>query len=247
MCEACGSQAHVDKLGVDRRNALALGLGLMGALAAPRRLLAADEGEPPPKPENVVSPDQAFDRLMEGNARYIAGVTKRHDFAAEREALVSGQNPYAGVLSCADSRIGPEFAFDTARGDIFVCRVAGNFVDPDNLASFEYAVDELKTPLLMVLGHESCGAVKAAISAVVDKVALPGHLPALVAGVGPAVEAVMSQGGDLLANATRENVRRNVEILKTATPILSAAVGEGRIKVVGGLYRLQTGQVELIG
>jgi len=184
---------------------------------------------------------------MEGNARYIAGVTKRHDFAAEREALVSGQNPYAGVLSCADSRIGPEFAFDTARGDIFVCRVAGNFVDPDNLASFEYAVDELKTPLLMVLGHESCGAVKAAISAVVDKVALPGHLPALVAGVGPAVEAVMSQGGDLLANATRENVRRNVEILKTATPILSAAVGEGRIKVVGGLYRLQTGQVELIG
>ena len=247
MCDACGSQSFVKTPAVDRRRALALGLGLMGALAMPRFALAADDSKPPPKPENVVSPQQALERLMEGNARYVAGVAKRHDFAAEREALVGGQNPYAGILSCADSRVAPEFAFDSARGDIFVCRVAGNFVDPENLASFEYAVDSLKAPLLMVLGHESCGAVKATISAIVDKVSLPGHLPALVAGIGPAVEAVASQGGDLLVNATRENVRRNVEILKNATPILSAAFAEGRIQVVGGIYRLQTGQVELIG
>jgi carbonic anhydrase len=208
-------------------------------------VLASDN--PPPKPENAVSSDEALARLMEGNARYVSGIARRHDFVAEREALVGGQNPYAGILSCADSRIAPEYAFDTGRGDLFVCRVAGNFVTPDILASFEFAVDFLKTPLLMVLGHESCGAVKAAISAVVDKIELPGHLPALVAGIGPAVEAVVSRPGDPLANATRENVRRNVEILRSATPIMSAAVAEGRIRVVGGIYRLQTGQVELIG
>lgn len=247
MCDACGSQTHANKFEVNRRRALALGLGLIGALSAPLRGLAADDSKPPPKPENVVSPQEALDRLMEGNARYVAGVAKRHDFVAEREALVGGQNPYAGILSCADSRIAPELAFDSGRGDIFVCRVAGNFVTPDNLASFEYAVDALKAPLLMVLGHESCGAVKATISSIVDKITLPGHLPALVAGIGPAVEAVANQPGDLLVNATRENVRRNVEILKNATPILSAAFGEGRIQVVGGIYRLQTGQVELIG
>ena len=247
MCEACGSQIHVRASALTRRRALALGAGLIGALAAPLRALADAPDKPPPKPENVVSPEEALARLMEGNARYVAGVAKRHDFVAEREALVGGQNPFAAVLSCADSRIAPELAFDSGRGDLFVCRVAGNFVTPDNLASFEYAVDVLKTPLLMVLGHEACGAVKAAIAAVVDKASLPGHLPALVAGIGPAVEAVMNQGGDLLANATRQNVRRNVETLKTATPILSAAVGDGRIQVVGGVYRLKTGQVELIG
>ncbi|MBV9289479.1 MAG: carbonic anhydrase [Hyphomicrobiales bacterium] len=247
MCEACGSQLHARGSALTRRRALTLGAGLIGASAAPLRVLADASDKPPPKPENVVSPKEALGRLMEGNARYVAGVATQRDFVAERAALVGGQNPFAGVLSCADSRVAPEVAFDAGLGDIFVCRVAGNFVEQDNLASFEYAVDVLKAPLLMVLGHESCGAVKAAIAAVVDKASLPGHLPALAAEIGPAVEAVMNEGGDLVANATRENVRRNVEALKTATPILSAAVAEGRIQVVGGVYRLQTGQVELIG
>ena len=224
-----------------------LGLGLIAAAAPPFRAVADVSHEPPPKPENVVSPEEALDRLMEGNARYVSGASKRHEFLAEREALIGGQNPYAGVLSCADSRIVPEFAFDNARGDLFVCRVAGNFVNPDSLASFEYAVDALKTPLIMVLGHESCGAIKATLSAIVDKATLPGHLPALAAGLGPAVEAVVNQPGDLLLNATKENIRRNVATLKAAGPIVSAAVNEGRVQVVGGLYRLRTGQVELIG
>ena len=244
MCHAC-ERGSRQRGGLTRRQALTLSLGLAAAVDPPIWARAASEG-PPPKPENVVSPEAALDLLMEGNARYISGVTRRYDFLAEREALVGGQNPYAGVLSCADSRVGPEFAFDAGRGDIFVCRVAGNFVDADNLASFEYAVAELKTPLIMVLGHESCGAVKATIASVEMNETLPGHLPALVEALKPSVEAVKNASGDLLMNATRENVRRGVETLKTATPILAAAAGEGRLKVVGAIYRLQTGQVELI-
>jgi carbonic anhydrase len=182
---------------------------------------------------------------MEGNDRYRKGVAARHDFIAEREALVSGQNPFAGILSCADSRIAPEYAFDASRGDLFVVRVAGNFVNPDNLASFEFAVELLKTPLLLVLGHEACGAVKSTITSIEDNTTLPGHLPSLVTALSPAVKAVAGKPGDELENATRENVRLNVETLKTSTPILSAAVAERRVKVVGGIYRLADGRVDL--
>jgi Carbonic anhydrase len=134
MCDSCGVKGAVHRPALDRRSALALGFGLVAAAAAPFRALADANDKPPPKPENVVSPEEALDRLMEGNARYVSGAFKRPEFLADREALMSGQNPYAGVLSCADSRIVPEFAFDSARGDLFVCRVAGNFVNPDNLA-----------------------------------------------------------------------------------------------------------------
>jgi carbonic anhydrase len=247
MCEICRSGDRPHRRGLSRREALTRFLGFAASLAAPRGALADASDKPPPKLQNVVSPKDALDRLMDGNARYVNGLAKRYDFVAERGTLVGGQNPYAAILSCADSRVAPEVAFDSGLGDLFVCRVAGNFVDRDNLASLEYAVDSLKTPLILVLGHESCGAVKAAIAAVVDKADLPGHLPALVAGIGPAVEAVVNQPGDLLLNATKENVRRNVEALKTAGPIVSTAVNAGRVQVVGGLYRLQSGQVELIG
>src|SRR6516164_3846736 len=102
-------------------------------------------------------PDAALDQLMKGNARYVEGVSRRHDFKHEREPLAQGQNPFAAVLSCADSRIAPEFCFDTARGDVFVCRHAGNFADEETIASFEYGVAVLNVPLLMVLGHDACG------------------------------------------------------------------------------------------
>jgi carbonic anhydrase len=209
-----------------------------------RKADSAPESQPP-KPENVMTPDAALARLMEGNRRYQKGLARRHDFVAEREALVGGQNPYAGVLSCADSRIAPEYAFDSSRGDLFVCRVAGNFVNPENIASFEFAVEVLKTPLLLVLGHESCGAVDSAISSIANKTTLPGHLPSLVSALAPAVKAVAGKPGNELENATRENVRLGVEALKTATPLLSAAVNDKRVRIVGGIYRLANGEVEL--
>ena len=247
MCESCGANNIVHGPRLARREALSLAFGLAASLVAPLGAFADASDAAPPKPQNVVSPDEALARLLEGNARYVNGLAKRHDFVAEREALVGGQNPFAGILSCADSRIAPELAFDTSRGDLFVCRVAGNFVNADVLASFEYAVDVLKTPLILVLGHEGCGAVKAAIGSIESKQTLSGHLPSLVEAIAPAVTATAAAPGDRLDNATRENVRRNVAALKTAAPTLAAAAEAGGIHVVGGIYRLATGQVELIG
>jgi carbonic anhydrase len=172
---------------------------------------------------------------------------QRHDFKREREALVGGQNPYAAILSCADSRIAPEYAFDSSRGDLFVCRVAGNFAADETVASMEYAVAVLNTPLIFVLGHESCGAVDATIKSLKDDKPLPGHLPSLVQAIAPAVKAVSSRGGDVLNNAIRQNVIDNVAKLQSATPILSAAVNDKKIQVVGGIYRLNSGKVELVG
>ena len=200
----------------------------------------------PPKPANNVTAAAALKLLTEGNRRYVTGVSKRHDFKNEREALTKGQNPYAGILSCADSRIAPEYAFDSGRGDLFVCRVAGNFLNDDAVASFEYAVAVLNTPLLMVLGHRSCGAVDAAIKSIKDNTTLPGHLPSLVSAISPAVKAVANQPGNTLDNAIKQNVVLNVEKLKSATPIIDRAVADQKVRVVGAVYNLDTGRVDLI-
>jgi carbonic anhydrase len=183
---------------------------------------------------------------MKGNARYVEGVSRRHDFKHEREALSTGQNPFAGILSCADSRIAPEYCFDSARGDLFVCRVAGNFASDDIVASLEYAVQVLNTPLIMVLGHGACGAVDATIKSIKDGTTLPGHLPALVDAISPAVKDVQGQAGDMLANAIRRNVMLNVEKLKAAAPILKSFVDDKKIRIVGGIYELESGRVELL-
>ena len=206
----------------------------------------AKEAKKRPKPQNVLSPKAALEELEEGNERYVEGVTRRHDFKHEREALASGQNPYAAILSCADSRIAPEYAFDSGRGDLFVCRVAGNFANEESVASLEYAVSALSTPLILVLGHEACGAVDATIKSLKDDTTLPGHLPSLVAGIAPAVKAVLGQGGDVLANAIKQNVIDTVAKLKSTAPILSAAVEQGKLRVVGAIYRLHTGKVDMV-
>jgi carbonic anhydrase len=222
----------------------AASLSAFGLSAAPPAFAAPPTA--PPKPGNVVTPDAALHRLMEGNARYVKGDARRHDFSHEREALSKGQNPFAAVLSCADSRIAPEFCFDTARGDLFVCRVAGNFASDEMVASLEYAVQVLNTPLIVVLGHEACGAVDATIKSMKDGTTLPGHLPSLVAAIRPAVEAVQNKPGDMLANAIRQNVALNVDKLKAATPILKSFADDGKIKVVGGVYALGSGRVALL-
>jgi carbonic anhydrase len=218
--------------------------GMAAGLAVARPAGAAG---PPPKPENVVTPDEALARLEAGNRRYVEGVARRHDFKAEREALAKGQNPFAAILGCADSRIAPEYAFDTGRGDLFVVRVAGNFAAADGIASLEYAVDALQTPLILVLGHQACGAVSAAIKSIQDGTTLPGHLPSLVTALAPAVQAVLGEPGDTLEHAIRRNVQATVDQLQHAGPILARYAAEGRIRVVGGVYRLDTGAVELLG
>src|SRR6201994_3182738 len=183
---------------------------------------------------------------MEGKGGWGGGAARPHNLKHEREALAGGQNPYAGILSCADSRIAPEYAFDSGRGNLFVARPAGNFPNDDPIASLEYGVAVLGLPLILVLGHDACGAVDATIKSLKDNTTLPGHLPSLVTALTPAVRAVSGKGGDVLDSAIRQNVVGSGAKVKSAGPILSAAVEQKKLKVVGGIYRLKDGKVDMV-
>ena len=230
---------------LSRRRLLA-GAGALytaGLLSVPRALAEQPANQPP----NAISPDEALQRLMDGNARYAANAPRERDFSAGRAARVTAQYPIAAILSCSDSRVAPELAFDQGPGDVFIVRIAGNFVDDDGLASLEYAVKFLGVPLIMVLGHQNCGAVDAAIAVVTSRKELPGHLPDLIEAIKPAVIAAHGRhSSDLLAAAIEENVRLNVKRLNVDKPILSEAVAAKKIKVVGGIYDLATGKVGLL-
>ena len=221
---------------------------LTSQLVSSEAFAASKEKKAPPKPQNLITPQEALDRLKEGNNRYVTGVTKRHDFRHERDELESGQNPYAAFLSCADSRISPELAFDAGRGDLFAVRNAGNFVDKSGVAtgSLEYAVAVLKTPLIVVLGHESCGAIDAATKMQKDKQTFPGSIQGIAEALVPAVERVINQKGNLLDNAIKQNVMDNVAKLKGSSPILAEAIAQNKLMIVGGVYKLSTGQVEFL-
>lgn len=245
VCTSCGRLQDNHSSGLTRRDLLRLASGAALSFGLLGRSQAA-EVVSPPKPQNVVTPIEALERLMKGNERYVKGTMRPHDFLAERPLLAMGQNPFAAILGCADSRVAPEYAFDCGRGDLFVCRVAGNFADVNSVASLEYAVAVLGAPLILVLGHASCGAIKSAIEAVKDGTEFPGHIPSLIKALRPAVKAAQNQAGDLLDIAITQNVLLNVEKLRTAGPILSQAVGQGDLKVRGGVYSLKTGRVTLV-
>lgn len=243
MCQSC---EYLPLTKFDRRQFMRGLIATAGFLASGMHALAAAEGAPP-KPENVISADEAMKRLMAGNARYVNNTPSPSDFATTRAALALGQNPYASILSCADSRISPELCFDAERGDLFVTRVAGNFVTPEILASLEYGAAVLKSPLIMVLGHTSCGAINAAIKAVKNDENFPGHIQQLTSNLAPAVDAAMKKDPNNLENAAvRENVRLNVAALQNSTPILRKLVQEKKLRVVGGVYDLKTGRVDLL-
>lgn len=207
-------------------------------------LFAASDS--PPIPENVMTPEAAFERLIEGNKRYVAGKSNIRNFSQTRAALTEGQNPFASILSCADSRVSPELCFDVGRGDLFVNRLAGNYVSADLLASIEYGAAVLNAPIIMVLGHTECGAIKAAIKADKDNVDFPGHIQVITTSLKGAVKAGQKDGGDLLAASILENIKINVAMLKDSTPLLRKLVEDKKLKVVGGLYYLDTGKVELV-
>lgn len=217
------------------------------ALAATASSSAALLGASPALAQDAVSPDEALKRLQDGNARYVTGVSVNRDYSVGRAARALGQRPFAAIVSCADSRVAPEFVFDQGPGDLFVVRVAGNFVNEDGLASLEYGTSVLGCSVVMVLGHSNCGAVRAAIDVANDGAELPGHLPSLTTAIKPAVETAMAGApDDLLAAATTENVRMNVAYLQTAAPILSDLVGSGKVTVVGGMYELASGMVKAV-
>jgi carbonic anhydrase len=223
--------------------AAALGSGLIVARGS--RAIAAS-----PAPSSPAA-DEALQRLLKGNQRFVHGATKNPRRApADFRALAEGQRPVAVIMGCADSRVPPELLFDQGVGDLFVVRVAGNVVGGGGVfvkGSIEYAVAELGVRLIMVLGHSSCGAVKAAIKHVDDGDPLPGAIAELVNRIRPAVIKAKDMPGDRLANAISANVLLGVETLNNLDPIVRPAVSSGQAKVVGAVYDLRTGAVALSG
>ena len=188
-----------------------------------------------------LSPDDALKRLMDGNARYAAGklTSFQEDLQLLKQQTAEKQEPFAAVLSCADSRVPVEIAFDQTIGHVFVTRVAGNIVTPEIIGSLEYGVAVLGTRILMVLGHGSCGAVSAAIAAK----DVPGQISALYQHIRPAVD----QAGSDLNAAIRANARIHARLLQEASPVIARAVKQGGLKVVAAYYELATGVVTLLG
>jgi carbonic anhydrase len=197
-----------------------------------------------------ISADEALHRLMEGNQRFVDGqITHPGRTPADFQPLAQGQYPIAAIVSCADSRVAPEILFDQGIGDLFVVRIAGNYVDGAGAAvkgSIEYAIAVLNVPLIMVMGHSQCGAVKSAMQQLKDKKPLPGAIEGLVNSIKPAVLASKGESGDPLENAIEANVRRGVERLIKLDPVVAPAVQAGKIKVVGGVYELATGSVKML-
>jgi carbonic anhydrase len=193
-----------------------------------------------PKAEETVTSNSALAELKEGNKHHVAHrYSHPHETAARQLQLKTGQNPHAQILSCADSRVPPEIIFDQGLGDLFIVRVAGNVAADTELASLEYGAEHLHIPLLVVLGHQHCGAVTAAVQGG-EQV---GHIPALVALLQPAVEKSRGLAGDAIENAVKMNVELVVDQLHSSTPVLSQLVKDGKLKIVGGIYSLDTGQV----
>jgi carbonic anhydrase len=190
--------------------------------------------------DKVPSADAVLRELRAGNDHHV---TKRyqhpHQTAARQHELAETQHPHAIVLSCADSRVAPEIILDQGLGDLFDVRVAGNVASDTELASIEYAAEHLHTPLVVVMGHQKCGAVTAAA----EGGEAEGHLPALLALIRPAVERAKAQSGDLIENAARINVENVVHQIRGSTPVLAALVDRGALTVVGAVYSLETGKV----
>jgi len=189
-------------------------------------------------------PPSAADVLAELKAGNEHHATKHyqhpHQTAARQRELTTTQHPHATILSCADSRVAPEIVFDQGLGDLFDVRVAGNIAGDAEIASIEYAADHLGVPVLVVLGHQRCGAVTAAA----EPGEAPGHLPVLIAAIRPAVEQARGMPGDTIDNAVRINVENVVRQLTGSQPVLAGLTAAGRLQVVGAVYSLDTGKIE---
>jgi len=237
-----------------RRDLIRLGgtLALAGGLSAcgaeeVAEAMAPVEGE-------LTGPEDALRRLLEGNERFVHGETVNlNEDSKRRAAIANGQEPFAIILSCVDSRVPPELIFDRGLGDLFVIRTAGHAVDDVVMGSVEFGAHELHIPLIMVLGHERCGAVKATVAAVkAERAGEPAEpagpansIGALVERIRPAVEDVMEQGGDTVDKAIDANVFRVMEQLESS-PTLKELVSSAKLRVVGARYDLDSGRVDLI-
>lgn len=190
-----------------------------------------------------VNGKEAHKMMIEGNKRYVSEkATHKHQDSTRRMDVTGGQHPFAIVVSCSDSRVPPEIIFDQGIGDLFVIRLAGNIVDDAALGSIEYAIEHLGTKYIMVLGHESCGAVKATV----DGGEAPGHIGSIVKAIKPAIDSVRGRTADLPEVGMRANVAMTVQMLKTADPFLKPLFEKGELMIVGARYDLDDGRVDIM-
>jgi carbonic anhydrase len=229
-CPGCGPMRRPR---VSRRSFLA---GTMASGISTGLMLAAG----PARAQTTLTPDTALDRLMEGNARFAAGrlTSFGEDIAILKQNTVDKQEPFAAVLSCADSRVPVELVFDQSIGHVFVTRVAGNICTPEIIGTLEYGAAVLGTAVIVVLGHTGCGAVKATIAGK----AVPGQISSLYAPIRPAVERA---GPDETA-VIKANAQIQANLLRTASPVIADLAKAGKLKVVAGFYELDTGRVSLL-
>ena len=236
---------------MSRRNVLAGAAAVGGALTAGTGAAAAQS----PRPvrlapvvdgKTTLSPDEALDLLIEGNQNFLNDVPTAPPIGRERRLeIAQGQAPFAAYVTCSDSRVSPEILFGRGLGELFIIRNAGNTVDTVALGSIEYAVAELGVPLIVVMGHEACGAVKAAKAVVDQNATFPGSIGRMIEPIIPAVLEVRGRDGDMLDHAIHANVSRVVKQLRTSTdPLLLDPQESGKLKVVGAHYDLDTGAVD---
>ena len=221
--------------------ALATNFPLSGALSSIPS--AAPNGVTNPVTAAALTGEQALQRLVDGNARFAADLATHPDQTKDRRvALTKGQTPFAIVLTCSDSRVAPEIFFDEGLGDLFVIRNAGNVLDDHVIGSMEYAVEHLHVPLIIVVGHEKCGAVSAAVAGG----EVPGHIRSVVEAIEPAMEQAKNLPGDAVDKVVRANALWDAMTLNHVEPILKEAVNSGKLMIVAARYELATGKIELL-
>ncbi|MEO3472264.1 carbonic anhydrase [Roseomonas sp. CAU 1739] len=216
-------------------------LACAGLFGAPRARATTT-----PVSRTTLTPDQAIARLLDGNRRFVADDPTPIDAGAgRRERLAAGQAPFATIICCADSRAPPETLVQAGLGEVFVARVAGNTIPPVDLATVAYGVEALGTPAVMVLGHEACGAVTAAVEVVTRGAIIPPIMQPMLGPIIFAVNAVRNQPGDLVDNAVRENAKAGARSL-IRNPDFAEKIRVGTLKVVAARYDLHAGKIELL-
>ncbi|MEI7599612.1 MAG: carbonic anhydrase [Aestuariivirga sp.] len=240
MCQSCIDQSRRQFLALTAAGVAAGALAL-GAIPAPARAAGI-------MPTSL-DPDAALAKLKEGNASFV----KSPDLCASaldkrRTELVEGQAPWATILSCADSRVPPELVFGgLSLGELFICRNAGNIADTDVLGTIEYGAAVLGSPLVVVLGHSNCGAIKAACDVAKTGAVLPGFIAPMIDSILPAAKAEMGKDGDFVANTIRESAKMTAEKIVRLSGIVRQFVEEKKVKVVYAVYDIESGKVDFIG
>ncbi|MHC5855692.1 carbonic anhydrase [Nostoc sp.] len=231
-------QINLSRRGLLKFSAGAIGTGVL--TAGLNSNLLADENKAPA--EDDITPDKALQELLDGNERFVQAKRKNpHQTHSRLVEVAKGQKPFASILGCADSRVPSEIVFDQGLGDLFVCRVAGNIATREEIGSLEFGSLVLGSKVIVIVGHERCGAVSAALKGG----EVPGQIGSLIEAIKPSVESSKGQSGDKLENACKANILTQVKKLKSS-PVLSELISAEKLKIVGAYYDLDTGKISIV-